>query len=99
MDQQQLINQFILVKVLVSPHRRTINTAVNLLKTHPQFKNMTFVLYPMVKATVNNANDLPVSRQILLEYIEHLKTEHPGLNFDLSLINESKETENTWLIH
>lgn len=35
LNQQKLINKFNFVKVLVSPHRRTIQTAVNVLKSHP----------------------------------------------------------------
>jgi len=34
-DQQYLINQFNYILVLVSPLRRAIQTAVDILKTHP----------------------------------------------------------------
>jgi hypothetical protein len=52
----------------------------------------------MAKEIVNCANDLPVSRQELLEFIEVKKSENPGLEFDLSLMSCAEEHENTWFI-
>lgn len=64
--QQDLINQFTFEKILVSPHRRTIQTAVNALGTHPQLENgITLTLYPIAKEILNNLNDMPVSRSDL----------------------------------
>ena len=97
LNQQKLINKFNFVKVLVSPHRRTIQTAVNILKSHPQLeKGITFVLYPMAKEIVNNANDMPVSREELLSFTEDVKRNNPKITFDLSLM--PSESPNTWHI-
>ena len=35
LDQQDLMYQFDFIKIFVSPHRRTIQTTLDLLKSHP----------------------------------------------------------------
>ena len=45
---------------------------------------------------MNNANDLPVSRPELLKFLEQMKNENPGLEFDLSQMSDAED--NTWFI-
>ena len=92
-----MIKKFDFDKVLVSPHRRTIQTAVKILKSHPQLeKGFTFALYNMAKEIVNNASDMPASREELLSFIEDVKSNNPKFIFDLSLM--PSESPNTWHI-
>ena len=58
--QQSLINSFKINKVvLVSPHRRTIQTAVHMLDTHPQKAELTLLLTPLAKEVTNGSSDIP----------------------------------------
>ena len=50
----------------------------------------------MAKEIVNNANDMPVSREELLSFIEDVKSNNPKISFDLSLM--PSESPNTWHI-
>ena len=87
------------MKVLVSPHRRTIQTAINILKSHPQLKQgITFEIFPYAKEIVNNANDLVVSRKELLEFIEQVKKDNENIKFDLSRLDELGVHENLWFL-
>ena len=49
LKQQPLINKYNFKKVYVSPHRRTIQTAINILGTHPQKSSITLILLPILK--------------------------------------------------
>ena len=47
--QQPVINKYKFKNIYVSPHRRTIQTAINLLATHPQKSSITLILMPILK--------------------------------------------------
>ena len=75
-------------KVFVSPHRRTIQTALNILKSHPQLENgITFILFPMAKEVMNNSNDLPLSRAELDKFLDEQRQANPSIDFDTSLLD------------
>jgi len=46
--------------VLVSPHVRTIETAVNMLSSHPQKDELILVLEPQLKEVMHTACDVPI---------------------------------------
>lgn len=97
-NQQELLNSFNFSKVLVSPHRRTIQTAVNVLKSHPQLKDgITFTLFPMAKEILNNANDLPVGQKTLIDFTNKITEEIPQITFDFQYINAYKHP-NLWFV-
>ena len=94
------MNKFKFAKVLVSPHRRTIQTAINILKSHPQLeKGITFEIFPYAKEIVNNVNDLVVSRKELLDFLENIKKDNPQITFDLSRLDELGCHENLWFLN
>ena len=45
--------------ILVSPLRRTLQTAYNLFKEHPNFKNIKVVLEPNLREQLNSSCDVP----------------------------------------
>lgn len=53
-------------RIYVSPHRRTIMTAVNLFKLYK--RPAKFILLPLAKEYLNNTNDLVVEFEDLLTY-------------------------------
>ena len=55
--------------VLVSPHIRTIQTAVNMLQSHPQKDKLTLKLEPQLKEVVYTAGDVPLSSHELIEFV------------------------------
>ena len=50
--------------------RRTIQTAVNALKTHPQKSMLTLRLVPMIKEATGGGASIPVSAQELAEFVK-----------------------------
>ena len=69
------MNQFRFSKVLVSPMRRTIETAVNALKRHPQLyeEGITLQLAPLAKGILTNASGMCVSRNELNKLIDEIQ--------------------------
>ena len=53
-------------------------------------------LYPMAKEILDNSNDVGCSRKELLKFIQEVKMKNPGLNFDLSLMDELDD--NLWWV-
>ena len=80
------------MKVLVSPHRRTIQTAINILKSHPQHKKggFTFIIYPYVSELLAGPDDLFVSKEDLEEFIIEVTEENPTIKVDLEIMTKFK---------
>ena len=99
LEQQWLMNQFNFISVLVSPHQRAIETAVDILKTHPQLKNggITLQLVPYCKEILSMTNSWPVSREKLDKFIELVKYRNPDFKFDMSHM-DMFEHPKLWLI-
>jgi hypothetical protein len=79
--------------------RRTILTAINVLKE--QLENgtsITLVLFPYAREMVSSANDLPVSRENLLAFIEDQQNLYSNLIFDFRFMDELKMHQNIWFI-
>ena len=88
------------MKVLASPLRRTLQTAANLLKSHPQVKSpegLTIVLYPYLTEKVDFLDSVPVLREDLEEFTSELELLHEGIKFDYSLMNKLKR-KNLWFL-
>ena len=70
--------------------RRTIQTAVRILSSHPMMtspdKKIQFVLYPHVRESVTYTN-LTISRQELEKYIGTITEEYPNISFDYSYLD------------
>ena len=89
LNQQHLINQFTFPLIFVSPLRRTIQTAVNILKSHPQLdQGITLYLFPLCREIVNNVNDLTVTRRELEGWCENLLVFNPKIKIDFTYLDE-----------
>jgi phosphohistidine phosphatase SixA len=66
------MNTFSFRKVFVSPHRRTIETAVLMLSSHPQKSQITLILLPLAKENLHTSSDLPVPFAELLAFTDSL---------------------------
>lgn len=80
----------------MSPHRRTIQTAVHMLKSHPHKKDMTFVLLPIAKECLHTSNDLAIDHKDLLKLTDQITNDY-GFKFDFSPFDSFKELGlDTW---
>ena len=63
----------------MSPHKRTIQTAVQILSSNPQFlsEKVTFTLFPWIKEQMCCNNDCVCSRGELEEFVREIGEEHP----------------------
>jgi len=69
--------------VLVSPHFRTIQTAIGLLEKHPQKAEFTLRVDPFIKEVLRNSCDIPSSVEDLKSFTTRM-TQETGFKFDLS---------------
>ena len=74
--------------MIVSPHRRTIQTAVNLLKSHPQRENLTLKLVPVIKEQLFSAACVPVPLDELKEFVRAVEKES-GLKIECDIESET----------
>ena len=69
--------------VLVSPMKRTMQTAYNVFKNHSNFNNIEFVVVPKLKELLGSVADIPKD---LFRTINQFKDKFP--NFNCSLIQD-----------
>jgi hypothetical protein len=93
---QTKVNEFKLnPQVLVSPHKRTIETAVNMLATHPQKNDLVLKLEPNLKEALLSSGDVPCSAEELKGFVARTEAE-TGFTIDSS----NKELrEDTWMLN
>lgn len=75
-------------KVYVSPMRRTLQTAVQLLDKHPQKSELTLVLVPILKEGLVSTDTLPMKFEELIKFLENT-----GFKYDASLLENYKDKE------
>ena len=54
---QEIVNAMHFSVVYVSPMYRTLMTAMNVFKAHPNRQNISFVVLPVAKEALNTCND------------------------------------------
>jgi len=54
----ELINKTKLKMVLVSPLKRSLETALEVLKTYPEKEGLRIIAYPYITEVLQNANDI-----------------------------------------
>jgi hypothetical protein len=89
------MNTFTFRKVFVSPHRRTIETAVHILSSHPKKSEITFILLPLAKENLHTSSDLPVPFAELQAFTASLHSQH-GFTFDFSLFAPFSDQPDSW---
>ena len=89
------MNIFTFRKVFVSPHRRTIETAVHMLSSHPQKSQITFILLPLAKESLHTSSDLPVPFAELQAFTASIHSLH-GFSFDFSLFAPFSAQLDSW---
>jgi phosphohistidine phosphatase SixA len=79
------MNQIKVNTVLVSPLRRTLETAYNIFKEHPDFSKIKFIVVPNLRESMNTSSDIP-------ENIENIREEFTNIipHLDFSLMNNYK---------
>ena len=88
------------MRVFVSPLRKCIQTAAEILKSHPSRNTkdgLTIVLHPFLTDRVNHIDSIPVPREDLKQFTDILQHEHPGLHFDYYLMDKLERT-NLWYL-
>lgn len=65
---------------MVSPLRRTLETAYNVYKTHPNFDKIKFLVVPNLRECLNTSSDIPVHIE---ETIREFRELIPQLDFSL----------------
>jgi broad specificity phosphatase PhoE len=63
--------------VLVSPMTRTMQTAYNVFKSHPNFNNIEFIVVPKLKEILSSVSSIPKD---ITKTIENFKSKFPNLN-------------------
>ena len=73
--------------VFVSPMRRTMQTASNIFKSHPNLANIKFIVLPLAREVMKNTNDLCMDYTKIIAMFS--QQEHNcGLKFDFSLLEK-----------
>ena len=92
------MNRFNFIKVMVSPIRRAIETAINLLQTHPNLNNggIKLILNPYLREQIMNESTLIF--QQLKDMCHKLEQDVPGFTFDFTLM-EGFQYPNFWSIY
>eukprot|EP00347_Sterkiella_histriomuscorum_P002542 403367749 len=92
-DQQEFMNQFNYRLIFVSPHRRTLMTAINILKSYQPLSSddklqsqtkIKLILLPLAKEILNNSNDLACSHEELRQFCNEKQLQNPQFEFDFS---------------
>ena len=78
-------------KIFVSPHKRTLMTAVAIFKSYRIEKlkdnyQLQLILLPLAKEILSNSNDLVMTYDELKDFINNLENENPHLKFDFSIL-------------
>jgi hypothetical protein len=58
--------------VLISPLRRTIESAYHMFKQHPDFDQIKFVLMPTARENLTAAGGIPIDTSEVLEQFSYL---------------------------
>ena len=66
--------------VFVSPYRRTLQTAYHVLKTHPDFNSISFIVIPKLREQLYGMADIPIN---IDDTIKDFKPLFANINFDL----------------
>lgn len=72
--------------VFVSPLQRTIQTTIHLFKTHPNKKNIRFVVCPIVREVLETSNDISKDVKEVMAMYDPSQEICEGLNFDFSMM-------------
>lgn len=78
--------------VLVSPMKRTLQTAYNVFKSHPNFNNIRFVVVPQLKEGLGSVADIPKN---VLAVLKEFKTKFAHL--DCSLLDTYNDITHYYL--
>ena len=98
MDQHYVTNRFDYVKILVSPLRRSIQTAIDILAGHRQIASgACLVLYPYLTERINDLDSVPLTRRELTEYTAYLEAKNDGLVFDYTFL-DALPRRNLWFV-
>jgi hypothetical protein len=82
---QEHANHINVKYVMVSPMLRTCETAIHIFKSHPNKKNIQFIVLPSIKEGLNLCNDKQGTYARLRRHIDPLLKEH-DLKFDFSMM-------------
>jgi hypothetical protein len=80
-EARKLVNNIKIHTIFVSPLRRAFETAYFVYKTHPDFDRIKFIVFPLIRESLNTSSDIPSDiSEILLEFKEKLP------NLDCSML-------------
>lgn len=82
-EAQLLVNALKIHTVFVSPLRRTLETAYNTYKNHPNFEKIRFVVLPLIRESLNTSSDVPSSIEKIIEEFREILP-----NLDVSAFDE-----------
>ncbi|CAI2377065.1 unnamed protein product [Moneuplotes crassus] len=71
-EARPLVNGLKIHTVFVSPMRRTLETAYLVYHTHPDFKNIRFVILPVIRESLNTSSDIPSDIDFIVEEFREL---------------------------
>ena len=77
-----------ITRVMVSPMRRALQTAIHMFKSHPNLDKMQFIVVPHCHEIMHTSNDIPMDVYQLIKHFAHGEALCEGLKFDFS-----------WLLH
>eukprot|EP00347_Sterkiella_histriomuscorum_P002559 403367681 len=96
---QDIINKVNFKKVFVSPLRRTIQTTIELFKSHSNKQNIQFTILPIIREILDSSNDIAMNVSDLIELYSPQQERCKGLKFDFSLLQESFVDPNLWQVY
>jgi hypothetical protein len=76
MKAARLSNQILFDYIFVSPLRRSMETAHEMFKDHPNFENIQFIIHPMLRENIMTAGDIPGN---IGEIIDEFSYKFPNL--------------------
>ena len=81
--------------VFVSPLRRALQTAIHMFKTHPDKKEIQFIILPIAREVMGWACDIAVSYD---QMKEEFGGTHEGIFFDFSMFGQYA-TQQMWQVN
>jgi len=81
---------------MISPMRRTLETAFYIFKDHPNFKTMQFIVNPDLREKITITGDVPLNNCELVKVIQEVYQPMFQNRLDVSKLESAIERNSPW---